>query len=463
MQASTSLRRDLFVPRILSENSARPSAGPCNIATKMKRFSIAIHNMQAALASTALCSGLPLLPREVEVMRQHRLRVIWTAKALYPLLSMVFTVAIGSDLSAQTRTVPLRGQTSRDVHVLSRAGADRVSAAADTVTLKPNQLLVAREKGNFSMTRQSSGAVRLTLPYQISGVDDAGRALDFKLVVDIDRGGMTFVPGAQRFEGRLYVGIIDSHDPTVSRSLPQPISIQVTGQVDQIDPAILQVANSNLPFQSVQLVAIMPPDKVDISFRCSFSQEPTETALTVLRPKLSVTPSPSQIDGLGLQSATITVRAEGFANPGGAIVTLAADRGGLDSTQVKLDSSGTGGTSIRSIGMGKSTITASLPPANPVPTTVTFQTPWVFLFCAVCGGIVGSLIRIFGAGEQAKKSRRKSLVALLAGAMIGLLVAAAYAVGVNLTAIRPTATVGQALVFVIAGVGAYVGKIFIPK
>lgn len=418
---------------------------------------------QHSSGSSLNCSGLPLLQREVEVMRQHRSRVIWTTKALYPLLSMVLMVAIGSDLSAQTRTVPLRAQTSRDAHVLSRAGADRVSAAADTVILKPNQLLVAREKGNVSMTRQSSGAVRLTLPYQISGVDDAGRELDFKLVVDIDRGGMTFVPGAQRFEGRLYVGVIDSHDPTASRSLPQPISIQVTGQVDQIDPAILQVVNSNLPFQTVQLLATMPPDKVDISFRCSFSQEPTEAALTVLRPKLTVTPSPIQIDGLGLQSANITVRAEGFANLGGAIVTLAADRGGLDSTQVKLDSSGTGGTSIRSIGMGKSTITASLPPANPVSATVTFQTPWVFLLCAICGGVIGSVIRIFGAGKQTNTSTRRSLLALLAGAMIGLLVAAAYAVGVNLTAIRPTATVGQALVFVIAGVGAYVGKMFIPK
>jgi len=197
----------------------------------------------------------------------------------------------------------VKAQASRDIHVLSKTGVARVSTGANAVTLQPSQLLIAREKRAIDITRQSNGAVRLTLPYKISGVDDAGNALAYKLIVDIDRGGMTFVPRTKLFEGRLYVGVIDSRDPSARQSLPQPISIQVTGQVDQIEPAILQVVNTNLPFQPVRLVA----------------------------------------------------------------------------------------------------------------------------------------------------------------AMIGLLAAAAYTVGVNLTAIRPTATVGQALVFVVAGVGAYAGTLFIPK
>ena len=370
-------------------------------------------------------------------------------------LVVAFTVV---DASAQTRNLDVKRIRSRDVHVLGNTGSVPVSHMADSITVRPSQLLIAREQAAPQVAKQANGVIRMTLPYQISGIDTAGQPLDYRLVVDVDRGGMIYMPRSQRFEGRLLVGIVDAHDPTATRTLPQPIAVQVTGQADQITPQNLDITSSNVPFHPVELVAASPGNTVAVNFRFSASADPTQTSLDVLRPRLSISASPGQIDGLGLQSATITVRAEGFENPDGSIVTLDAPQGGLDSTSITLNSAGTGTTSIRSIGIGKSTVTAKLPPAADQQTVVMFQTPWVFLICALSGGLIGAFIRMLTGGGAKKVG-----VTALLGVLIGILVAVAYAVGVNLTPIHPTATVGQALVFVVSGVGAYVGKLVMPK
>ncbi len=379
--------------------------------------------------------------------------------ANFVLLFLVLLVTFPG-LSAQTRRLAVRNAATRDIHVLGNTGAVPVSQMADTVTLRPTQLLIAREQVAPQIAKQANGALRMTLPYQISGIDTAGQPLDYRLVVDVDRGGMIYAPRSQRFEGRLLVGIVDAHDPTATRTLPQPIAVQVTGQADQITPQNLDITTSNVPFHPVELVAASPGNTVAVNFRFSASADPTQTSLDVLRPRLNISASPGQIDGLGLQSATITIRAEGFENPNGSVVTLDAPQGGLDSTSVTLNSSGTGTTSIRSIGIGKTTITAKLPPAIDQQAVVMFQLPWVFLICALGGGFIGALIRLL-TGDGAKKAGTSS--ALLGGVLIGILVAVAYAVGVNLTPIHPAATVGQALVFAVSGVGAYLGKLFMPK
>jgi hypothetical protein len=86
---------------------------------------------------------------------------------------------------------------------------------------------------------------------------------------------------------------------------------------------------------------------------------------------------------------------------------------------------------------------------------VRFVFPWLFLAAAILGGVVGSLIR-WARTENA--GRRKLWIELLVlGVLVGLVVASAYSIGINLIGFEPAAHAGEAVVFVLSALGAYFG------
>lgn len=364
---------------------------------------------------------------------------------------------------AQPRPVSVEPLHPRELHVLSSTGARAVAAASRQVTVRPNQLLIALLADPVKEEKRQEGGIRWTLPYRIIGVDSSGTKMELRLVVDVDKGGMTFVPSSARFEGRLFVGVVDAKNPASAKPLAQKAQVQVTGTVDTIEPATVSVNHSNLPFAPVHLAAANPADSVQLSFRFTFSPSTLEKDLPVIRPKLNLKVSPNRVGGLGLETATIVVRLEGLTTPEGREVTLDTDRGGLEATTIRLNNSGAGSTSIRSIGIGMARITAADPPATTGQVTVRFMWPWGFLLGATAGGVCGAGIRALTLRKKQQLSTKAVTAMIGSGVLIGILVAAAYAVGVNLTGIRPLAKAGEALVFVLSALGSYLGKIAVPK
>jgi ethanolamine ammonia-lyase large subunit len=147
-----------------------------------------------------------------------------------------------------------------------------------------------------------------------------------------------------------------------------------------------------------------------------------------------------------------------MAQPDGTEVALSATKGGLRATVISLDAAGIATTKIRSIGLGPAKISSASSLLKSAETEVTFILPWAFALSAIVGGIVGAVAKRLKP-KSTKLKLGPVMVDILAGLALGILGAAAYAIGVNLTDYVPQAKVGEALIFFVSGVISYMGRI----
>lgn len=93
---------------------------------------------------------------------------------------------------------------------------------------------------------------------------------------------------------------------------------------------------------------------------------------------------------------------------------------------------------------------------QPASITIAFAFPLAFLVSAFLGGLIGGIIRYVTLKMQhvEKILFMPLLVHVVLGVLAGFVTAVAYAVGINLLNVHPSATIGEALVFVIAALGA---------
>lgn len=292
-----------------------------------------------------------------------------------------------------------------------------------------------------------------TLPYRFVGLDAAADELELEAVVQVDGGGLR----PQRsggFLGRIFAQVLDRARPSEQRALPSAIEILVTAAVDSVDPQTIRLERTN-QWSRVELSAASPDDPVVVRLVPTFDPEGTEIEVPLVRGSLRLSISPREIQGLGLETADVTVRAIGLPDPTGREVVLVADRGSPDEHRLLLSPEGTASTSIRSVTTGTAKVTVEASGMVPAEAAVDFVFPWLFLIATVVGGVAGALIR----WARTAKTKRRNLLAeiFLVGVLTGLVVAVAYSVGINLLGWEPTARAGEALVFVFSALGAYFG------
>ncbi|HSR42733.1 MAG TPA: hypothetical protein VLL48_11190, partial [Longimicrobiales bacterium] len=174
-------------------------------------------------------------------------------------------------------------------------------------------------------------------------------------------------------------------------------------------------------------------------------------SLPVTRPSLAVT-APATVPGLGLEAARVVVRSERIVS-GRVPVTVESTLGRPEPAGLDLDADGTATVHLRSTGLGRAEITVHSPGYRSASTSVAFVFPVGFLLAALLGGIAGgSAHRIQKRGEDEADSWIREAGA---GLVFGIIVAVAYAVGVNLLPVEMGAEYGEALVFTLAALGGY--------
>lgn len=362
-------------------------------------------------------------------------------------------------LPVERRRVNLQGTDVSDFKVLEDEGVREVPADAHEIDLKENQVVVRRlleqaERIEISMADPTAGATqRWRLPYEILTVDAEGETFDLEAIVEVGGGGMRPQAGGG-FLGRIFLSVRDAARPETPRPLDPPIEILVTAEVDRVEPSRLQIERTNA-FSQVDLTAANPRDMVSVRLVPTFDREGSEIELPVLRGSLRLTVSPETIQGLGLEVARVTVRAAETPGSDGLPVTLSSDRGRLDTDILSVSGNRAASTSIRSVTTGLATVRAEAEGVVPGEASVRFVFPWLFLVAAVAGGITGAAIRRSRTDEAARRKLWLDLFAL--GVLVGILVATAYSVGINLLALEPAARAGEALVFVMAALGAFFG------
>ncbi|HWI85183.1 MAG TPA: hypothetical protein VNT42_02510, partial [Sphingomonas sp.] len=257
-----------------------------------------------------------------------------------------------------------------------------------------------------------------------------------------------------RYVGTIQLGVLNIQQ-NAARKLSAPITFQVL-EAGLASPAQVTVSEISPPYQSIRVASMAAPLGLTVHVVSQLDPKPPGMAVVIpVAPSLNVAVGRAVIDAFGLEETPLMVTANGIDAPAGKIVQLSTNPGGyIADTYVKLDDSGMGRTSLRSGAPGRVEIRASGLQMS-AQTAVDFAFPTLTLIASLIGGAVGGTIRLLS--NIGRSNPRTWAIGLGLSLLLGVLIFALYAVGVNVTPLKLTVNVGQIVVFVISAVGAYFG------
>ena len=367
---------------------------------------------------------------------------------------LVLLAAGFSNAALQEHRIQLKTVAGEKTVVRDGTAVRKVSAASADAQIRSNEYVVARwaEKEEKIAPIATKDGTAWSVGFGFIAVKPDGQEMRFRPIIE-SVGGLSLSADTNRFQGRIYVGLRDNKNPDAAYALPQPVSLLVGGQAEELQPRQLTIDHTNLPFAEVTIASQDPPDPIGFSLIAAGTSERAIVSLPIVRPRLTVLPGRARIQGLGLETAVISVRAIGLSNPEGRIVTVTSDVASVDPVEVRLDQQGVGTTSVRSVSVGQATINAVSPPLAAGKETIRFSWPLAYFLASVVGGLAGASL----AWAQKKGKKKKFQTVVIRGILTGIIVVALYAVGVNVLPIQPTATAGEVLAFAVAAAGGFVG------
>jgi len=341
-----------------------------------------------------------------------------------------------------------------------RAGGriDTIRAGDTAVVLRPGQMVAAVVGAEAVWVRAvGAGAATdsvLALPFRFVATD-LRAAVTLYLRPSIEVEPLRYSPEARLFRGVLFVGLEDSLAPAESYTLARPIRLFLRADDATLEPQALAIDHTNLPLERVQISAVAPGESVRVHVRPDINPAGVDVWIPVRRPPISVEPVPGAVPGLGLGTSGLLVTTPDEMGETPRSVRLTALRGSPHPDTLTLAGGETGRATIRSVGIGRDTIVARSGPFRSPPVELAYTWPLLFLGAALLGGVVGSAIAGFGAHRRGKEISRPAY--LVSGLASGLLVAVAFAVGLNFTGLQISTHQGEAVAFVVAALGTLAG------
>lgn len=384
-------------------------------------------------------------------------------------LMALLALALLAPLSAQDMSAS-RAMTARDAAKRLKTtsaeslrvvedGAVRRVRVADATPLGKQLLVLQPDRAGTI----ADGAKTLrTLPFKLQLVDVAkDEVREFRPVLQPACDVLEFDAAAKAYAVDVGVGIVDSSGVGRTSPLPQPLTLQLSTSLGSATPASLAIDHVGPPFRPVALRVAGEVKEVRLRVLWGAEAEDSvECTFPVHRAELEIEVNPLRIAGFGLEVADVVIRAPGAAGRGVQSVLVSHDRGRLEgSQQVALDGEGVGIVHLRSSGFGTARVRATAPTFEAAERELQFHWPVAFVLAAVLGGLVGGFVRYI----RGPHSRRKATYALLRSAFIGIVVAAASAVGINVLGIQLGTGIGEAFVFVVAALGAMQGIKLVGK
>jgi len=363
----------------------------------------------------------------------------------------------GSAAGAQQVTVP-KSTISRYLRVVPRTDSLRIArnsvitkvgiAADSQIRLRPGDVLVLPTQPRPAS--DTSGGEHIDLPNRYVTLEANSTALlNLSLRVSVLAGGLRYDPSRNVFAGILLVGLQDSARPHERVRLSGPIEVQVMGEAEGVEPGLLRLTHTNVPFATVRLQARSPGDTLHVVIRPVFDPTGVPTGVPVIRPTLRIRASPARIEGFGLETATLTLSADEEFK--GRLVVLTVSRGRLAADTLRLAESGVAVTTVRSGGWGAARVEGDVGNVAHGELALYYVFPWSFLVAGITGGAIGALVRMRRVGHRKGRSFAADM---LLGSAAGLLAAVALALGVNLTGIDLNVRFGEAAVFLVSALGA---------
>lgn len=359
-------------------------------------------------------------------------------------------VAVPTDQLTKLRT---RGTTLQRV---SQTGVDTIRPD-ESVVLNPGEILVVADErqGMTALTPDSSAGVgwHWDVPLSMIVPTEAGPRT---LRVTVQTGaGLVYVRSDGTFAGDVLIGLEDEERPFARVALTTPVLVQTISLAGEVSPDTISLAHTQVPLKRLRVTSQSPGDSVPL--RILYAQQaPMDIHVPVRRTPLVVAPASVRINGFGLEKAKFSVMLPSELEPDSVQIGFSS----VMQPEARSAYAVTGKpavTTIQSRGVGRDTLRV-IGPDYVIATQayIYYAPPWLFLFAAVLGGLVGTLIR-----DMPRKNhpveRRRLAANILAGVLVGLLVAVAYAIGVNLLPISVNGPPVEAVIFVVSGVGAFLG------
>jgi hypothetical protein len=291
---------------------------------------------------------------------------------------------------------------------------------------------------------QPPGAKAMLLSQEVIVPNAAGTGVVRMQAFVRDTSGLVYSTTERAFEGIVLVALSSTKAEDQGTKLDRRVAIAVNAPGAKLIEPLPTESDEVGRWQQVRLVIVTPAEP----FVVEVSADPTDTGdrieLPIMRPQATLTPTTPRIVGWGLGKTTILVDAPGHANDS---ITVRTSRGQI-AEPAKLDDAGLGRVELRSAEQGDAQLSVA-PPYVAESVIVEFASPLPFLGLALAGGLAG--------GTLGRRRRQSWAKALALGALTGLVMAAAYFVGIDWV-VRATgwdglATAGEAVVAVIAVLG----------
>lgn len=371
----------------------------------------------------------------------------WPAEAQFPL-----------DLSKMRGSMP---QPAAVILVKAPDGAVReVKPAATSIMVRPGEYAVAKTAEGVTQVAAPAGTgTGYQLPVTLATVGATGTQIALGIIVRTGSGLMPRVDPSQ-YEGRIYVGLVNTLDPLTTIKLPAPVQVTVTGPVISITPDQHQFEATNT-FVPVTVVARNPRDPVELRVSTGVDISETVVPVSVFNPSVSVVTSVPSIAGFGFETVDVTVQAKGIPKLEGMPVTLFLQGGGgsfTPASQLTLDANGRATAKLRSSGLSPNVVVAATlgNGATAQAAPIGYVWPIAWLAFAVGGGLIGGVLK------QLTDKPRRWLAVIVVGVLLGLLAAGLYTLGVSTIPALPVGIGGQLVVAVIAALTAFGGVSLLP-
>jgi hypothetical protein len=378
------------------------------------------------------------------------------------------------DAASHASSITLENQLSHipDAAVVARvpaAGAANSPAGANSEAAAQPRLEYART--NLALDLQAARALAgqsqiqqvigtqgtvLAFPGIVRQVDESGDQVQLKMIALVGK-KLAYDATHNSFVGSIWLGVNEIVGGRPPRQLVTPVDFEIL-DADNAQPAEVHVTRTGAPYQEVQL-QLSAAEGAKVNITSNLAPDPFDLPLP-LKPALLVRASDDPIDGLGLGSSVITVTAIGLNNAKGRPVVFQKVGGGsIKPQQGQLDENGMASTELRSDGLnGGAQVIAVLPGLSQVSTNVGFRPPYGAIFASLIGALFGAAIRV----GTSKLRGGHAALAILVSVLVGVVVFALFAVGVNVLPIKPTVTQGAAVVFAISALGAFLGASVLP-
>jgi hypothetical protein len=365
--------------------------------------------------------------------------------------------------AAGPQAAPVKITGSQVVKVAPPAAARAVTGSNSSAELQviktsaaEDALLTRAIAGNDQLrpALASRTGSLITLPGLVRMTTGTGPPLQLKPFIFVNQPLQRDSTGL--FKGELLIGVSEIADTGLAKRLPTPLLFQIVGAA-RSDPAKVLVDSTSPPFSTVEVWLNAAQGALAKLLVVSvFDHAGTEVALPVAS-ELDMDTANGNIAGFGIESTKLMVSLNNVADAPGRIVTLHVQPSGyLDNSRLVLDAKGTAEAELRSGSLGSAQIRATSPGLAPVSATVTYTFPFLTIAASILGGLLGAGVSLLTTPGDSKSAARR-----LAGAAgFGVLVFAAYVIGINLLPFKPEVSVGALSVFAISGLAAWLGPNF---